>query len=176
MFEFKPYPKTPRFFREVVITEKIDGTNGQILINENGELAAASKNRILTLENDNAGFYRWCLDNKEELLKLGPGHHAGEWWGKGIQRGYSKPNKAFSLFNVGRWNTENIPNCVNVVPTLYQGMLEPNTVHKCLHLLRKEGSFAAPGFMEPEGVVIYHTAAKIQFKVMLENDDKAKGE
>jgi hypothetical protein len=30
--EFKAFPKISRFSREVVVTEKIDGTNGQIFI------------------------------------------------------------------------------------------------------------------------------------------------
>ncbi len=176
MFDFKPYPKTPRFFREVVITEKIDGTNGQILITEDNLIGAASKNRVLTLADDNYGFYRWVHDNREELLKLGPGAHAGEWWGRGIQRNYARPDRVFSLFNAGRWTAENVPACVSVVPILYSGVLEPNTVHKCLAKLRNEGSIAAPGFMNPEGVILYHTAAKTSFKVTLDNDDKAKGE
>ena len=32
--EFRPYPKTPRLNREIVVTEKIDGTNGAIVIEE----------------------------------------------------------------------------------------------------------------------------------------------
>ena len=38
------------------------------------------------------------------------------------------------------------------------------------------GSLAAPGFMKPEGVVIYHTAANIMFKKTFKNDEKGKGE
>lgn len=32
--EFKAWPKTPRLFRDVVITEKIDGTNAAVVISE----------------------------------------------------------------------------------------------------------------------------------------------
>ena len=32
--EFRPWPKTPRFNRDVIITEKIDGTNAAIIIEE----------------------------------------------------------------------------------------------------------------------------------------------
>jgi hypothetical protein len=31
-FEFRPYPKTPRFHKPVVITEKIDGTNAAVVV------------------------------------------------------------------------------------------------------------------------------------------------
>lgn len=32
MIEFKAWPKIPRLFRDVIITEKIDGTNAAIHI------------------------------------------------------------------------------------------------------------------------------------------------
>jgi hypothetical protein len=35
---------------------------------------------------------------------------------------------------------------------------------------------AAPGFMNPEGVVIYHTAGDLYFKKTIKNDDKPKGQ
>jgi hypothetical protein len=44
-----------------------------------------------------------------------------------------------------------------------------------LTMLRENGSFAAPGFNDPEGIVVYHTAARQTFKVTLENDEAAKG-
>ena len=42
--------------------------------------------------------------------------------------------------------------------------------------LRVEGSVAAPGFMQPEGIIVWHHAARSYYKVLLENDDKHKGE
>jgi hypothetical protein len=51
----------------VYIFPKLDGTNASIWCH-NGELYAGSRNRLLTLENDNAGFYAWVLQNKEKLL------------------------------------------------------------------------------------------------------------
>ena len=36
--DFVPYPKTPRLKREVTVTEKLDGTNAQIVI-EDGKIA-----------------------------------------------------------------------------------------------------------------------------------------
>jgi hypothetical protein len=38
------------------------------------------------------------------------------------------------------------------------------------------GSVAAPGFKDPEGVVVYHTAANLYFKVTCKNDEKPKGQ
>jgi hypothetical protein len=42
-------------------------------------------------------------------------------------------------------------------------------------MLRLDGSYAAPGYMKPEGIVVYHTAAKQMFKVTIENDEQPKG-
>ena len=40
--------------------------------------------------------------------------------------------------------------------------------------LRTSGSRAAPGFMKPEGVVIYHEAARQMFKMTIEGDEAGK--
>lgn len=44
-----------------------------------------------------------------------------------------------------------------------------------LQELKWHGSKAAPDFMNPEGIVIFHTAANVMFKVTLEGDEKPKG-
>src|ERR1700743_312939 len=108
--EFEAFGKIPRLTREIVITEKIDGTNAQVYIyrDKNGDLQmrAGSRTRWITPEDDNFGFARWVHENKEHLLKLGKGQHFGEWWGLGIQRCYNLREKRFSLFNTLRWETE----------------------------------------------------------------------
>ena len=40
--------------------------------------------------------------------------------------------------------------------------------------LRRNGSVAAPGFLKPEGIVIWHEAARQYFKKTLEKDDVPK--
>src|SRR6478609_4562760 len=117
MPEFQEFPKMPRLSREVIITEKIDGTNAQVLITPEGEIHAGSRTRWITPESDNFGFAAWVRDNREQLLQLGPGRHFGEWWGSGIQRRYGLTEKRFSLFNVKRWG-ESRPACCHVVPVL----------------------------------------------------------
>ncbi len=101
--EFREFDKIPRLKRNVVITEKIDGTNACVVISPEGIISAQSRSQIITPDNDNYGFARWVEDNSEELAKLGGGYHFGEWWGSGIQRRYGMDRKVFSLFNVGRW-------------------------------------------------------------------------
>lgn len=175
--DFIPFKKIARLSREVIISEKIDGTNAQIVITEDGGFYTGSRNRLITPEDDNYGFSRWANDNKEELLKLGAGCHYGEWWGQGVQRNYRLKEKRFSLFNTARWGSHNpeTPKCCHVVPVLYQGLFDTSEIEDTLLELAQNGSYAAPGFMNPEGIIIYHVAADIYFKKTIDNDDKRKG-
>jgi hypothetical protein len=172
MMEFKEFTKIARLSREVVVTEKIDGTNGIIAIGEDGEFLVGSRSRWITPEQDNYGFARWAYENKDELMKLGAGYHYGEWWGLGIQRGYGLKEKRWSLFNTARWSDDTVrPACCGVVPVIYQGIFSTENVDHCLSILVDGGSLASPGFMKPEGVVIYHTAARTYFKKTIEQDE-----
>ena len=175
MSDFIPFPKIPRLKRGCIITEKLDGTNAQIVIDAQGNVRAGSRNRWITPDDDNYGFAGWVERNKEELLGLGEGQHFGEWWGNGIQRNYGLKEKRFSLFNSGRWSNER-PACCGVVPVLYAGDFSTTTVDWVLDTLKGTGSVAAPGFMRPEGIIVYMTASQHLYKVLAENDDKAKGE
>lgn len=194
--EFSEFPKIARLSRECIITEKIDGTNGQIYIGENGEYFVGSRTRWLTPETgDNHGFMLWALTHKDELMKLGPGRHFGEWWGSGIQRGYglAKGEKRWSLFNVGRWCMHNaepqriktddprsekyqerLPACCHLVPELRRGIFTTELVEEAMNVLRDTGSRASLGFMKPEGIIIFHTAANSGFKKTLERDEVPK--
>jgi len=40
--------------------------------------------------------------------------------------------------------------------------------------LIETGSVASPGFMRPEGVVVYHVAANMYFKKTIEKDEEPK--
>lgn len=175
MIDFQGFSKISRLSRNCIITEKIDGTNAQIYIDENLNIFAGSKNRWITPADDNFGFARWVLSNKEELLKLGPGRHFGEWWGNGIQRNYGLKEKRFSLFNTGRWSDDLVrPSCCHVVPIINEGIFDTNMILETISLLEKNGSYAAPGFMDPEGIVVFHTAGNVMFKKTIKNDDIPK--
>lgn len=194
--EFLEFPKMARLRRECIVTEKIDGTNAQVCIGPNGEFRVGSRTGWITPERDNHGFAAWAYAHKDELLQLGPGRHFGEWWGGKIQRTYglAPDDKRFSLFNVQRWalhGTEPqviptadprvvkvqdvLPACCGLVPVLYRGLYADGVVEAALEELRREGSRAVPGFMRPEGVVCYHVAGNVGFKVTLEKDEEPKG-
>ncbi|WP_063894598.1 RNA ligase family protein [Streptomyces sp. Tu6071] len=211
MHAFTPWPKTARLFRNVIITEKIDGTNSAVHISElpSSELTpvegvyvshegksywlnAQSRKRMITPEADNFGFARWAYDNAEDLVRiLGAGLHYGEWWGRGIQRGYGLNERRFSLFNVSRWyetgpdgldsmstraELSSLAGQIGAVPVLYTGMLSTPVVRYELSKLRHTGSKVAPGYMSPEGVCIYHTQSRSIFKATLDHDDAGKWE
>lgn len=173
---FVEWPKIARYNREIVITEKIDGTNAQVYISDDGnQIHAGSRSRWITPEDDNYGFARWVWENRDELLRLGPGSHFGEWWGQGIQRRYGMSEKRFSLFNTSRWNAETLPKCCHVVPVLAKGKITNVDVLGVLNKLKIDGSVAAPGFMDPEGIIVYHSMSRTCYKMTLDKNDEAKG-
>jgi hypothetical protein len=174
---FQGFPKIARYNREVVLTEKIDGTNGCVHVADDGTVSAGSRSRWITPESDNYGFAKWVKDNEDELRNLGPGLHFGEWWGQGIQRKYGLTEKRFSLFNVSKWADDAVrPKCCYVVPELWRGpahMLQ-FAIELTLGNLRRLGSVAAPCFMSPEGIVVFHTAGSHLYKITLEDDATPK--
>lgn len=183
--EFEAWPKIPRLRRECVITEKIDGTNGQLFI-RGSCIYVGSRNRWLgsvrfhpeaedlavVRSGDNYGFLAWVEQNYFELFKLGEGRFYGEWYGKGIQRGYGLDEKRFALFNRAPGECS----CVSVVPFIVAANYTDGIIELALDRLRSDGSLAVPGFRRPEGVVVNFPQAKTRFKVLLENDDKPKGQ
>jgi hypothetical protein len=172
--EFQKFPKMGRWSRDVIITEKIDGTNAQIFIDDLGQsLHVGSRKRWIVPGDDNFGFAAWAYEHRDELLELGPGQHFGEWWGGKIQRGYGLEEKRFSLFNVTRWaDPELRPACCGVVPTIWSGPMDDANAQawNALDYLEKYGSQAADGFMNPEGIVIFHVASQVGFKKTIKND------
>lgn len=171
---FVGFNKISRLARACIVTEKVDGTNGQIHVLESGQVLAASRNRYLAVEDDNFGFAKWVAEHEEELRGLGPGRHFGEWYGRGIQRGYGLADRRFALFNVSKWN-ESRPACCGVVPVLYRGTFDTGLIEMLLVKLKQMGSVLVPGFKTPEGIVVYHEDSGSLFKKTLEGDEKPKG-
>jgi len=176
---FEKFPSIKRLKRNCVITEKIDGTNAQIVFSEHGSMLVGSRKRQITPEDDNYGFARWAYDNHRELFNvLGEGRHYGEWWGSKIGRRYGKSNgdKVFSLFNSGRWKEEDLLaiDQLSVVPVLFTGEFTTDAVDSTMDTLKETGSIAAPGFNKPEGIVVYHTRLKEMLKITFEHDDTGK--
>ena len=162
--EFKAWPKIPRLENEIYfVTEKIDGTNACIIIDAYGNIGAQSRQHLIYpgKKTDNYGFAQWVQDNKEELLTMGPGRYFGEWWGQGIQRGYDQKEKHFSLF---AWYQFYVPPCCRRVPKFNTNL----SILDCLHILKTEGSLAAPGYSRPEGLIVKTKSHSTLYKVILE--------
>lgn len=181
-FTFVGWPKTKRLFRECVVSEKIDGANGAIHIAEDGTIGAQSRNRLLLPGKtpDNFGFATWVHEHKEALFEiLGPGLHFGEWWGGKIQRGYGRKEKTFSLFNTKAWrgldHTFTDGTRITSVPILYEGVFDEAEIRGAALMLEVEGSQAAPGYMNPEGICIFLPQLGVVTKYTLDGDGH-KGE
>ena len=181
---FPAFRKIPRLDRGVVVTEKIDGTNSSVHIFEDGRVLFGSRNRWITSQSDNYGFATWASEHIDELRTLGVGAHYGEWWGRGIQRNYGLTDRRFSLFNTGRFrrcddpaddSKMELPACVGLVPVLWTGMFCQFDPGSTIGHLQYGGSLAAPGFMRPEGYVLYHIASGQYFKQTVEKDNEPKG-
>jgi hypothetical protein len=159
--EFKAWPKIPRATGEkVTITEKIDGTNACIVIQDGAITGVQSRKRFITPEDDNYGFAAWVAENEQELLKLEDGYHYGEWAGLGIQKNpHNLASKKFFLFNTFRWNDQNPnkPQCCEVVPILYQGVLADDDIDRVLFKLKEIS--VQEGYVA-EGIIVYYQNTK----------------
>lgn len=202
--EFQSWPKTPRLFRDIVITEKVDGTNSAIIIKEyehddeggtvaqvnvDGKLysvGAQSRNRLIFpgKTTDNHGFARFVEENAERLVELlGEGRHYGEWWGKGIQGRYRVQYKGFALFNTEKhdglytWFSDTSIGdvLVEAMPVLYKGPYSEQRIRETLSELSADGSVVSP-YDDAEGIVVFHTQSRKVYKVTLDNNDKGKWE
>lgn len=222
MSDFPSFAKIPRLNKPIVITEKIDGTNALIEVEEsshhkrislddgdllpvryNGDftyiespvdqqtyrIRAGSRRRWIGLASgDNYGFAEWVRQNAAELCQLGPGLHYGEWFGKGINRAYGLEERRFALFNVGRWfdpredfeggdwapDAKECPPCCTVVPVIgiaQDGSRLSDAVGDATSALCEFGSYAVLDYWRPEGLIVWHEAARQYFKVIFGSDE-----
>lgn len=196
---FEKFPSLTRFSHGWTVTEKLDGTNGAILIEHESQvpeefrgqallktnaiqptyLFAQSRNRMLSLEQDNHGFARFVHDNAEALVAaLGEGRHFGEWVGKGVnKRHYNLDQKVFALFNTHRWAGLNaLDGRLRCVPVLAEGYMgEPGAYFdQIMGELKEDGSGFAPGYLDPEGIVMRHGPSGTLFKKTFDYDEKGK--
>lgn len=166
---FKAWPKIQRYDEgiSIVITEKIDGTNACIIVDEGKVLGIQSRKRLITPDKDNMGFASWVTEHEEQLATLGTGYHFGEWAGPGIQKNpLGLEQKEFFLFNPFRHNEEYFnwlnPQLsrgkVQSVPLLYQGKYTPGIVESTFEELDANTEY------KPEGVMIYFPKADSYIK------------
>jgi hypothetical protein len=195
--QFEAWPKTARLFRDMIVTEKIDGTNAAIQIipttdvdtddllclgrDEKFAVFAQSRTRLIAPgpNTDNYEFAAWVQEHAETLIRdLGPGIHYGEWWGKGIQRGYDVEERYFALFSSKRMGKDGYFETPNLmaVPVLARRTFSQDVIEEILRDLRENGSHVNRDFKNPEGIIVYHAPTKTTTKVTLDNQDKGKWE
>ena len=164
--EFKAWEKIPRVNPFMVtISEKIDGANACIIIADGEIVGVQSRDRLITPEDDNYGFAAWVEKHKDDLIGLGDGYHYGEWVGPSIQKNPLRlKRKHLFLFNTFRWNenSSNRPGCCDVVPVLYQGILELETIPVLLEELKNRDT-------KHEVVVVYYHAFRKYTKHTIKN-------
>ncbi|MFG3343344.1 RNA ligase family protein [Glycomyces sp. NPDC048151] len=204
--EHRKWPKTPRLTTPFVITEKIDGTNACVAISRidhGGEVTAAdldfdnhpgvrvvfgsgaavwavraaSRTRwIEPGQKDNFGFAQWVHENAEALTALGPGRHYGEWFGRGIQRGYGMDIRCLALFDE-QWRNAlpyGLPENVGVVPRIATaaGHELSKRVAWALDHLDRDGSYVGEPGAVAEGVVVASMNSNpIRFKALADEPE-----
>lgn len=205
---FEHWPRIPRMASECSITEKLDGTNASILIvkmaaetpefqeqcwealdQKRGLLIdgmavfACSRNRHIWPGQDNHSFASWVWENAPELVRiLGEGRHFGEWWGRGIQRGYEMPYRVFSVFNTYQYawlNDEeererhDVIESLRCVPVLYRGIFSFEALNEAINTLSQEYEDIP---VVAEGVVIHFRNNDAPFKIIIgPGGDKRSG-
>ena len=185
MTEFREWPKIPRggAGELITITEKIDGTNACIIVEETyrGPVVVGVQSRTqlladadndemqLIVKTDNSGFADWVVKNQDELAKLGEGYHYGEWAGPGIQKNHHNlKEKTFFLFNSDRWRDgrDTRPAITKCVPILYEGPIGPSSIDDAMNNLWADAKEV--GFF-PEGVVVWYHKTRRYEKYTFEN-------
>lgn len=193
MGEFRGWGSTTRENKNKTITEKIDGTNGCVVI-YNGQVKAQSRKRIITPDDDNYGFAKWVYENAGALMDtLGFGYHYGEWFGEGIQKNpLGIEGKRFALFHATKYTEANGFDLSRVdgletVPLLHHGQCDVWTIPDIMSDLQDFGSKVVGAAQQTvqsnifedlswtkaadaEGIIIWNNETKTRTKMLLEND------
>ena len=169
MSEFRAWPKIPRPKNNTItISEKMDGTNACIIVKDSEVVGVQSRNRMIRVGDDNMGFAHFVSQNLESISQLGEGYHYGEWVGPGIQKNpHNLKDKTLFLFDTFR-PRESMPECIKLVPVLYQGPYSDYEINKAYSDLWV--SAESEGY-KPEGIIVYFNAIRQHVKHTYANQD-----
>ena len=177
-FEFRKWAKTKRFVDvEMVITQKMDGTNAQILFSKDStpddiRVMAGSRNRWLSSDKDNFGFHEFVAINYKELFAaLGPGRHYGEWCGPQIQTTEGLDVRKFFTFNSSKEIDSTFQHLVSPVAELYRGPIDLHKIIESLEALTVHGSYYN-GFHPVEGIIV--SLSGVRYKIYLDQLESVK--
>jgi len=168
---FQPFNKINHLNKlEMIITQKIHGTNAQVTVAD-GQVICGSRTRFITPEDDNFGFAKFVHDNKEAFIALGDGTYHGEWAGPGINSGEGLTEKTFVMFDFWLLEGKTLPPQCALVPVLCRHTLDTNKINEVMQELKTGGSKLVEGFMKPEGIVI--TVMNTRFKMVFDAEEVA---
>lgn len=184
--DFVPYGRTARYRDATMsVTEKIDGTNGLIVVGGPGGRyvsAIGSRKREISPDSDNFGFAAWVMEHEEALcLFLGEGYHYGEWAGDGIQKNpLDLRGKHFFLFAWHKHPPEkfaaslDVPDNLHTVPVVHESIAFDDTrIDDALQLVTEHS--LVPGALTGragEGIVISAFGTKLKYTP----DNRPKGQ
>lgn len=199
-FEFQEFDKIARWRRELIITEKLDGTNGQI-----------AWFQVTTAEGDAAYADKWCLrvmhgihgpmalyagSRNRWLAPEGTPEHAKGCDNFAFAQFVAKNAEALYELGPGRhygeWYGLGIQRNYGLTekrfalfntsrwadkrpPCCEVVSVLPSLPDAAMDLLSRCGSQHVSGFAKPEGIVIYHTASRTCYKQTFEKDAEGKG-
>jgi len=124
---------------------KLDGTNAGIQITPDGKVAAQSRTKVITPDDDNMGFARWVDANYTRFSLLAAGQHMtifGEWCGKGIQKGTAiaqLDRKVFVVFAIQYEYKDTGGQLIDINPISIEERLKPVLARDDIYVLRFEG-------------------------------------
>ena len=170
---------------------KIDGSNGSIWLKDNGEIGCGSRNRELTLDNDNQGFMAWVLEqeNIKRFLKDWQGLSLyGEWLVPHTLRTYDESAwRKFYVFDVVndlgdyfKFNAYKVllqEYGIEFIPPIC--VIENPTAESLTNQLEKNGYLIEDGKGAGEGIVIKNydyrnKYGRVTWAKIVRNEFKAK--
>lgn len=147
---------------------KIDGTNASVWLDDDHIIRAGSRNRQLSLESDNQGFYAWVMDNEDKLVRLLRGFPFctiyGEWLVPHSLKTYRDDAwRDFYVFDVVDQDGKSVPyeeyskDCesleINYIPPI--ATIKNPTHEQLTRFLEKTGQFLVKdGEGKGEGIVV----------------------
>lgn len=160
---------------ECYVFPKIDGTNASVWLDENGELCAGSRNRKLSLEKDNAGFFAYVKEcsQVESFLREYPNLRLfGEWLVPHSLKTYRKNAwRQFYVFDVMDQDGEYMhyeryrelleEYVVNYIPPMR--IINNPTIENIMHCLDINDYLIEDGNGKGEGIVLKNYTYKNKY-------------
>jgi len=157
----------------IIITEKMDGTNGCIIIKDGIIIGVQSRTKLLSIDDDNYGFFAWCAEHAAHIIDvLGDGRHYGEFCGPGINKNrHDLGQRAFFIFNTFVYPTIPESAYIKKIDLIYTGKYSDLEIRKASFYINLRGMRF--GYC-PEGFVVFYEAFGGYIKHITRSTDMRK--